>query len=150
MGILDKILKDEVTKTISKQIKSQIKKIPTNSANNTETKPTVSADYYTENQEAEKVPFDVILAEDFSDYEIKENIAKEEFGGSGRACEFGLFKDDKLKAVVVLVTNKNETTRKEFRAARVAAESAGVGFVSFYTFMPNQREYVITRIKSFL
>lgn len=93
--------------------------------------------------------FPRLLKEEFSEYQIKENISGSEIGNTERPYEFGLYKGGGLKAVIVL-SEKNKTNNRAYRTAKEAAEKANVAFVNFFTHMPNERSYVIERIKKFL
>jgi len=151
MGLLDRVVSKELKKQIRKATDKIGDEVFGKNVIEPETDKSKNATTYEEtNKTTQKVDFKEILATEFSNYEIKGNVAKSTFGAEGRDCEFGLFKDGKLQAVVIIVSERNEANRKQFKDARRTAENAGVGFANFYSFMPNERSYVVNRIKSFL
>ena len=91
-----------------------------------------------------------VLASEFGGaYEIRENISPAELGGSGRNYDFGLYRAGRLIGVVVLIEHNRDRSAAFINAKRACA-NANVPFISFYYHMPNERGYVIARIKSFL
>ncbi|MDR1726415.1 MAG: hypothetical protein LBT74_00555 [Acidobacteriota bacterium] len=93
--------------------------------------------------------FREILASEFGGYELRENVSPGEIGGVGRPYDFGLYQGGRLVAVVPLAAH-NRTNNAAWKNARAAAEGAGVPFVNFHLHMPNQRDFVISRVKRLL
>ena len=87
-----------------------------------------------------------ILAQEFAEYEIRESVPVAELGGVGKPYEFGLYQFGALKAVVVLV-ERNRDHNRAYLGSKEAALAARVPFVNFYLHMPNERGFVISRIR---
>lgn len=95
-----------------------------------------------------------ILAENFSEFQVKKNLAAAELNFAGaelqaKKYDFVLFQNEKVKAVMML-TPHNRDNNMAFKNARAASEKAGVPFINFYTHYDNEKSYVIQRIKKFL
>ena len=97
-------------------------------------------------QVTEKPYFREIINEMFSGYTIREDVPVAELGGEGRAYDFALLNGTNFAGVIMLVEHNRDNNRA-YKGAREAAEAAGVPFINFYTHMPNERDYVIERIK---
>lgn len=93
-----------------------------------------------------------ILAGAFPDYEIKAGIPATAIGASNPAAknyDFCLFKAGRVAAAIML-TPHNRDRNSAFLTAKAACYNAGIPFINFYTHYPNEREYVINRVKSFI
>ena len=95
--------------------------------------------------------FRQIFAEAFADCTVREGLSAQELGWSSEAARpysFCLYRGS-LRCVVML-TEHNRDNNRLFRNARAACEQAGVPFLNFYTHFPNERSYVIDRIRKAL
>lgn len=97
----------------------------------------------------DKAYFADILATEFGAYELRQNVSPAELGGSGKAYDFGLYRGGRLAGVVML-TEHNRDRSAAFLNAKATCAQAGVPFINFYLHMPNERSYIIGRIKSML
>ena len=68
----------------------------------------------------------------------------------GQPYTFALYDGAVLKGVVMLGSGHSHDTNVKFLIARKYAQKAGAPYINFYTQMPNQRGYVIFRLKRFL
>ena len=93
--------------------------------------------------------FASILSQDFSAYDVRENVSPAELGGGGKSYDFGLYQAGRLVGVVML-TPHNRDRNQAFLSARQTCQRAGIPFINFYTHMPNERGYVADRIRSML
>ncbi|MDR1801294.1 MAG: hypothetical protein LBQ95_05610 [Lachnospiraceae bacterium] len=171
MGLLDKLVKNKISDKISETLSSAV----TNAVNKAEelsgvdldgdgkkgsarlysttTSSAPSAKVATDSQaisapsQKGKEYFAEILATEFSSYEIRENVNPAAFGGSGRNLDFVLHSGGNLLGAVVLVDH-NRDNNKAYKDAKSSCEKAGVAFINFYTHMPNERDFVIYRIKN--
>lgn len=107
----------------------------------------------------DKEYFESILAEEFGEYEIAKDVNPMELGWTSaqeyvdvygqypcRNFDFVLKRDDKI-AGVIMVTEHNGDNRAIHKNAAVTAENHHVPFINFFTQFPNERDYVVTRIK---
>ena len=86
-----------------------------------------------------------ILAGQFGQYQVRENIPLDEFGAQGRPYDFGLYQNGALVAVVVLAGH-NKTRNHPYWNSQKKAQELNIPFINFYTHMPNERDFVIDRI----
>ncbi|MDR0198079.1 MAG: hypothetical protein LBI36_07690 [Oscillospiraceae bacterium] len=93
-----------------------------------------------------KAYFAQILASEFSQYQVREGVSVSELGGEGRPYDFGLYQDGRLVAVVVLAEH-NRTRNKPYWNSEIKARELHIPFINFYIHMPNERDFVIGRIK---
>ncbi len=100
-----------------------------------------------------KAHFARILADEFSSYEVRTEAAADNLGfaaaSPAKPYDFALIKGGKTAGVVML-TPHNRDRNAAFKNAKAAAAKARVPFINFYDHYPNERSYVIERIKSFL
>jgi hypothetical protein len=87
-----------------------------------------------------------ILAQEFPEYTVHEFVSPATLGGSGRDCDFGLYRGGHTAGMVMLVEH-NRDNNAAYRNARSTAQRAGVPFINFYLHMPNERNFVIGRIR---
>ena len=110
--------------------------------------------------------FREILASEFADYAIRENVPVTDLAGFandefqlyksrpfqaykaewGQPYTFVLEKDGKAAGVVMLGGGHSHDSNVKFLIARVYAKKLGLPYINFYTQMPNKRDYVIGRI----
>ena len=157
MGLLDKMIKKAVKEVITDTIEkhtgldldgSDNENEPSTSENASSSNVESSTSSSGENDTHSIEYFQKILEEEFSKYELKKNIPVSELGGEGRPYEFGLCDKGKLVGVIALVPHNG--ARKAYYLSKEAAAKAKVKFTNFYLHMANERDYVISRIKSIL
>ena len=114
--------------------------------------------------------FKEILATEFSQYSVRENVAVTDVAGYA-SDEFKLYKSrptqaykaewgqpytfvleqaGSLKGVVMLGNGHSHDSNVKYLIARMYAKKMGIPYINFYTQMPNERDYVIGRICKFL
>ena len=111
-----------------------------------------------------------ILLRNFSSYTIRENVPVTDLVGFandeaqlyttrptqaykaewGQPYSFVLEADGKAKAVVMLGNGHSHDSNVKYLIARMYAEKLDLPYINFYTQMPNERNYVIERIRKFL
>ena len=114
--------------------------------------------------------FKEILMTEFSRYTIKENVAVTEVVGFandefklyktrpqqaykaewGQPYTFVLEQMGSIKGVVMLGNGHCHDSNVKYLIARMYAKKLGIPYINFYTQMPNERDYVISRINKFL
>ena len=97
-------------------------------------------------QATDKAYFRAIIQDCFSNYIIREDVPVSELGGEGKPYDFALFNHGECCGVVTLVAHNRDNNRY-YKGAKAAAAANGVPFINFYTHMPNERGFVINRIK---
>ena len=160
MGFFDNIVKNiiggkaaDVIGDIVKETVGKVTETTHMSQNDSQTSQTSTRQNFPANnfekQRKEHPFFADVIREEFSVYQMKEYIKPEELGGIGKPYNFGLYKNERLTATIML-TEHNRTNNAAFKNAKQACKNAGVPFINFFLHMPNERNYVIDRIKSFL
>ncbi|MDR0849153.1 MAG: hypothetical protein LBN10_08995 [Propionibacteriaceae bacterium] len=157
MGLLDSLLKGESTAgqfiggLIDKAVDAakeveEFAKDKVDGAEETEgTAPVDSSGTPVSEPDKNAAFFATVLAEDFPQYQVRENVPVSEFGGDGKPYDFVLSLGGKTVGVISLVQH-NRDRNKAYRNSRAAAQAAGVPFINFYLHMPNEREFVKYRI----
>ena len=129
-----------------------------------------------ETYEREKTPaeweayFRGILATEFPQYTIREHVAVTDVAGFandefqlyktrprqaykaewGQPYTFVLEQTGSIKGVVMLGNGHSHDSNVKYLIARMYAKKSGIPYINFYTQMPNERDYVISRIRKFL
>ena len=114
--------------------------------------------------------FREILATEFAAYSVRENVAVTDVAGFandefqlyktrprqaykaewGQPYTFVLEQMGSIKGVVMLGKGNSHNSNVKYLIARMYAKKAGIPYINFYTQMPNERNYVIGRIRKFL
>ena len=114
--------------------------------------------------------FKEILQSEFSSYTIRENVKVTDLAGFvsdefklyktrptqaykaewGQPYTFVLESAGAPKAVVMLGKGHSHDSNVKYLVARMYAKKLGMPYINFYTQMPNERNYVIGRIRKFL
>ena len=114
--------------------------------------------------------FKDILSTEFAQYNIKQNVAVTDIAGFandefklyktrpqqaykaewGQPYTFVLEQMGNVKGVVMLGNGHSHDSNVKYLIARMYAKKAGIPYINFYTQMPNERNYVIGRIRKFL
>ena len=114
--------------------------------------------------------FREIIATEFGQYGVRENVAVQELAGDandefqlyatrprqaykaewGQPYSFVLYDGGTAKGVVMLGKGHSHDSNVKYLIARMYAKKLSVPYINFYTQMPNEREYVVGRIRKFL
>ena len=114
--------------------------------------------------------FREIIHSDFPFCEVRENVPVTDLVGNvseefqlyrtrprqvyraewGEPYTFVLFKAGMPKGVVMLGDGHSHDAKVKYLIARMFAKKVGVPYINFYTQMPNERSYVVGRIRKFL
>ena len=68
----------------------------------------------------------------------------------GQPYTFVLYKGDTPVGVVMLGSGNSHSKKVKFLISRMYAKKMGLPYINFYTQLPNERAYVINRIKEFM
>ena len=161
----------KVVKTVKDSIEADQRQTTT-----AQPKPTpqpAAATHYEEKErtDAEWVTFfRDILTTEFPEYSLKENVAVTNVVGFA-TDEFKLYKSRPKQAykaewgqpytfvleqtgtpqgVVMLGKGHSHDSNVKYLISRMYAKKLGIPYINFYTQMPNERDYVIARIRKFL
>ncbi len=68
----------------------------------------------------------------------------------GKPYTFVLYQGAAPAAVVMLGNGHSHDSNVKYLIARMFAKQSGLPYINFYTQMPNERDYVVSRIRKFL
>lgn len=92
-----------------------------------------------------------ILAAEFPQYTVREDVSPQTIGGTGRFMNYSIavYSGDTPKLFIMLV-GKTTTSHREYRWSREEAEKNGYAFINFVKHYPNTPEYVSKRLHQYL
>lgn len=114
--------------------------------------------------------FAEIIATEFPQYGVAENVPVTDLAGFandsfqlyetrpyqaykaewGAPYTFVLYADGGAKGIVMLGDGHSHCSNVKYLISRAYAKKLGLPYINFYTQMPNERDYVISRIRKFL
>ena len=114
--------------------------------------------------------FREILSQEFGQYAVRENVPVQGLAGDitaefqlyptrpqqaykaewGMPYTFVLYDGDRVKGVVLIGKYQNQSKHVKFLISRMYAKKMNIPFVSFYMDAPNERGYVVERIRSYV
>ena len=120
--------------------------------------------------EVDAAYFREILATEFPEYEVSENVPVTTLAGDaadsfqlyktrpyqvykaewGEPYSFVMSQGGTPKGVVMIGSGHCHDEKVKFLIARMYAKKLGLPYINFYTQMPNKKEYVVARIHKFL
>ena len=114
-----------------------------------ENKTPVSRDSWADKDVDEKLR--IILADEFSQYEVREQVSPQEFGGEGKFLpyDFAVCENGQPKLFIMVVYN-NTCASREYRWSKEQAERAGVTIINFVYAFENRKDYMIDRLHQYL
>ena len=92
-----------------------------------------------------------VLASEFPQYTVYENVSPTTIGGVGRFMPYslGVYDGDVPKLFIMLV-GKSTTAHREYRWSKEQAERAGVTMINFVEHYPNEIPYIVDRLHQYL
>lgn len=164
----------KVVRTVKESIESEQRR-PTPAAPPTPSRPQPAATtHYEEKKERTDAEwqayFREILATEFAQYTVKENVPVTDIAGFandefklyksrpqqaykaewGKPYTFVLEQAGMAKGVVMLGKGHSHDSNVKYLISRMYAKKSGLPYINFYTQMPNERDYVIGRIRRFV
>ncbi len=114
--------------------------------------------------------FREIIQSDFADYDVRENVPVTDLAGNasdefklyntrpsqvykaewGEPYTFVLYQGRAPKGIVMLGSGHSHSANVKYLIARMYAKKLGLPYINFYTQMPNERSYVVSRIGKYL
>ena len=114
--------------------------------------------------------FRQILTQEFGQYAVRENVPVQELAGDISAefqlyatrpqqaykAEWGLpytyvlYSGDSVRGVILLAKRQNQSRNVKFLISKMYAKKMNIPFVSFYMDAPNEHDYVVERIRSYV
>ena len=92
-----------------------------------------------------------VLAKEFSQYEVREQVSPATLGGTGKfqSYDFGVYENGAPKLFIMVVYN-NTCCHREYRWSKEQAEKAGVPMINFVFAFENKIDYIINRLHQYL
>ncbi len=92
-----------------------------------------------------------VLAADFADYEVFEDVSPTMIGGTGKFMNYsiGVYKDGAPKLFIMIIGQKTNRLRL-YRWSKEQAEKAGVPMINFVGHYPNRYWYIKERLAQYL
>ena len=92
-----------------------------------------------------------ILAEKFSQFEVRRNVSPTEIGGTGKFMnyDFGIYLNGTPK-LFITVTDSTLKSNRLYRWSKEQADRAGFPMINFVPHFPNRPEYVAERLAKYL
>ncbi|MBQ9140508.1 MAG: hypothetical protein IJX63_01775 [Lachnospiraceae bacterium] len=92
-----------------------------------------------------------VLAKEFPQYEVREQVSPTTLGGTGKfkPYDFGIYENGAPKLFIMVVYN-NTCAQREYRWSKEQAEAAGVTMINFVFAFENRLDYIIDRLHQFL
>ncbi len=92
-----------------------------------------------------------ILAKEFAQYEVKEQVSPTTLGGTGKFLpyDFGIYENGVPKLFIMVVYN-NTCAHRDYRWSKEEAARAGVPMINFVYAFENKIDYIINRLHQYL
>ncbi len=92
-----------------------------------------------------------ILAKEFAQYEIREQVSPTTIGGTGtfKAYDFVVYENGVAKLFIMVVYN-NTCAKRDYRWSKEEAARAGVPMINFVYAFENKIDYMINRLHQYL
>ncbi|MBR2809849.1 MAG: hypothetical protein IKD69_00575 [Solobacterium sp.] len=92
-----------------------------------------------------------VLAEDFSQYTVRENVSPHTIGGEGRFMDYSIavYSGD-VPVPLIMIVGKTTTSHREYRWSREEAAKHGYPMINFVEHYPNRPDYIRTRLQKYL
>lgn len=90
-----------------------------------------------------------IFAEEWADYEVRKNVPASELNAQPEAktYSYGIYWCGQPKAMIMILTDRNQYRKKEVRLAGDACRMNGIPYMNFMSYLPNTCEYISKRLK---
>ena len=175
MGLLKSLFGEAAEKALS-QVKDVIAAAMEEQAKKAPARQEAAATNYEDAEYVDRTPsewrayFREIIQTEFAGYTFRENVPVTEIAGQvadefqlyhtrpkqvykaewGEPYTFVLYQGAAPKGVVMLGDGHSHDAKVKFLIARMFAKKMGLPYINFYTQMPNERNYVVGRIRKFL
>ena len=92
-----------------------------------------------------------VLRENFSQYDVIENVSPVTLGGSGKFLNytFGIYSDGKPKLLIMIV-GRNTCRYRTYRWSKEVAEKNSIPLINFLEHFPNEVPYIRERLSQYL
>ncbi len=92
-----------------------------------------------------------VLADEFPQYTVRENVSPRTFGGTGRFMDYSIVVCDGEKPkLIMMLIGKTTASHREYRWSKEEAQKNGITFINFIEHYPNRPEYISQRLHKYL
>lgn len=161
MGFLDSLLRkssNAVTSAAARAVGNAVGEVVEDAAQSfvkglknagEEAKTKSSKDTFADKEVDEKLR--ELLAAEFPQYEVKEQVSPTTIGGEGKFLpyDFAIYENGQPKLFIMVVYN-NTCASREYRWSKEQAERAGVTLINFVYAFENKKEYMSDRLHQYL
>lgn len=175
MGLFDSIFTDENKKKFAsamntfadefakgvQEVVEDVSEAVTNTTNNSSASATTNTNYSYDRVPAgyEDLPpypevedkLRAVFKNEFSQYEIKENVSPTTIGGTGKFMpySFGVYENGTPKLFIMVVAN-NTCKSRLYRWSKEEAEQNNISMINFVVNFENKIDYIINRLHQYL
>lgn len=91
-----------------------------------------------------------VVASEFPDYELRENVNASELGGESGAASYtyGIYLNSSPVIMINVFVDRNAYRLKRYRLAKEAAKFSGVAHLNFFSHLPNDISYITERLRA--
>lgn len=164
MGFLDNLLKKEAQKFVSNVVDTVSEKLDMNFGRGTAGQSSVSAQSAQRSSGVQKAGtykagmdeqglrqrLEGVIAQEWSDYELRREVPTAEIGAEAgaRDISYGLYQDGKLRAVMMVLTNRNHYKRSDVLKVDEACRRNNIPYMNFMAHLPNRTDYISERLRN--
>ena len=92
-----------------------------------------------------------VLAAEFPDVTIRENVSPRELGGQGKFMDYSmLLSRNGAIVLAIMLAGKTTTSHREYRWSKEFAEANSITMINFLRHYPNSVEYISDRLHNYL
>lgn len=148
MGFLDNLLKNKAKQIISDKIDDKFGTIRDSFTRESSKDASESAKRTRRDNDSITQKLDTIFTEEFSEYEVRENISAQDFQAEEGAqnYSYGLYLNGEPKAMFMILNGNNEYKKASVVKAQYACSKNGIPYMNFMSYMANHYDYVSNRI----
>lgn len=90
-----------------------------------------------------------VIMEEWSGYELRMEVSPSEVDAAEKArkLSYALYQGGQLKAVMMVLTDRNHYRRSDVVKVADACRSRNIPYMNFMSYLPNRREYISERLK---
>lgn len=90
-----------------------------------------------------------VIRNEWSEYELRREIPASELGADfgAKKYSYGLYYNGQPKAMMMVLTDRNEYRKKSVMLSKDACYEKGVAYMNFMSHLPNRSDYISRRLR---
>ena len=147
MGFLERMLKKEARKFVADIVDKAVSDTTSTASNKVNDTVREKTGFGKNDNVFDKIKN--VIATEFSDCELRENVKASELGGESGAAAYtyGIYRNGAPVVMINVFVDRNAYRLKRYRLAREAAQFSGVAHLNFFSHLPNEVSYITARLK---